>query len=419
MSSKAKFFEYLGPKNSLSGYVRSYKLIFLTILFELLDDRGTAKTIEVARHFKKFYEGRKKKGLVSDADVEPRIENIESSTVNQVLSVIKDNPYRVISDKGFISIEMIDGEEYFVLDKELYKEINDEDREHILQLLGEKIDLYFRRIDSGVDNLQNQGILRKLIEEFMESYISIRTSTPFGRNPIGNIITNKIPELISNYNFIDKSTYQIKGSYGNGNWTYTPWIAIYDKRITTTVQEGVYIVYLFSSDMERVYLTLNQGCTRLSNSIGRREAINIMQELSNKVRFQIDSRGFYTDNNLNIGHELYEKGTIFYKVYEKGSIPGDDQLIEDLAKIMDIYQEYYKYFIDKINADIQPNLSISAPLIQDNELNIKDEVERISLYIRSKGFTYSDDLIKNFYLALKSKPFVILAALPAQGRASL
>lgn len=198
MSSKAKFFEYLGPRNSLSGYVRSYKLIFLVILFELLNDKGAAKAIEVARSFKKFYENRKNKGLVPDVDVEPRIENIENSTVNQVLSVIKDNPYRVISDKGFINIEMIDGEEYFVLDKELYKEINDADREHILQLLRDKIDLYFSRIDNGVDNLQNQGVLRKLIEDFMESYISLRTTTPFGRNPIGDIITIRIPELISN-----------------------------------------------------------------------------------------------------------------------------------------------------------------------------------------------------------------------------
>jgi len=329
-----------------------------------------AKAIDVARRFKKFYEDRKEKGLVSDVDVEPRIENIESSTINQVLSVIKDNPYRVISDKGFINIEIIDGEEYFVLDKELYREINDADREHILQLLRDKIDLYFRRIDSEVDDLQNQVILRKLVEEFMENYISLRTSTPFGRNPIGSILTNKIPKLIGKYSFIDKSIYEIKGSYGNGNWNYTPWIAIFNKRITTTAQEGVYIVYLFSSDMERVYLTLNQGCKRLSESVGKREAINTMQELSNKVRSQIDSRGFHTNNNLNIGHELYEKGTIFYKVYEKGSIPEDDRLINDLAKMMDIYQEYYSHFVNKPSVDEQANISISTPSTQDMDLGM-------------------------------------------------
>jgi len=370
LSIKAKFFEYLGHQNSLSGYVRSYKLVFLIILFELLSDKGMAKAIDVARRFKKFYEDRKEKGLVSDVDVEPRIENIESSTINQVLSVIKDNPYRVISDKGFINIEIIDGEEYFVLDKELYREINDADREHILQLLRDKIDLYFRRIDSEVDDLQNQVILRKLVEEFMENYISLRTSTPFGRNPIGSILTNKIPKLIGKYSFIDKSIYEIKGSYGNGNWNYTPWIAIFNKRITTTAQEGVYIVYLFSSDMERVYLTLNQGCKRLSESVGKREAINTMQELSNKVRSQIDSRGFHTNNNLNIGHELYEKGTIFYKVYEKGSIPEDDRLINDLAKMMDIYQEYYSHFVNKPSVDEQANISISTPSTQDMDLGM-------------------------------------------------
>ena len=34
-----------------------------------------------------------------------------------------------------------------------------------------------------------------------------------------------------------------------------------NKEITTSTQRGYYIVYLFSEDMERLYLTLAQGVT--------------------------------------------------------------------------------------------------------------------------------------------------------------
>ena len=36
---------------------------------------------------------------------------------------------------------------------------------------------------------------------------------------------------------------------------------IMNKDITTSTQRGYYIVYLFSEDMERLYLTLAQGVT--------------------------------------------------------------------------------------------------------------------------------------------------------------
>ena len=64
---------------------------------------------------------------------------------------------------------------------------------------------------------------------------------------------------------------------GKGLATKTPWIAILDKDITTSTREGVYIVFLFSSDYKHIYLTLNQGY-HYSRSIW----IQIEQNDSNK-----------------------------------------------------------------------------------------------------------------------------------------
>lgn len=48
-----------------------------------------------------------------------------------------------------------------------------------------------------------------------------------------------------------------------------------------------------------------------------------------------------------------------------------------------------------------------------------DAINNIKEYISSKGFTYPSGMIENFYLSLKSKPFVILAGISGTGKTRL
>lgn len=50
------------------------------------------------------------------------------------------------------------------------------------------------------------------------------------------------------------------------------------------------------------------------------------------------------------------------------------------------------------------------------ERSSKDQVENIKNYVASKGFSYDGNLVENFYLSLKSKPFVILAGTSGTGK---
>ena len=52
-------------------------------------------------------------------------------------------------------------------------------------------------------------------------------------------------------------------------------------------------------------------------------------------------------------------------------------------------------------------------------LTPKEALENIKRYIVGKGFTYDSNLIENFYLSLKSKPFVILAGTSGTGKTRL
>ena len=53
------------------------------------------------------------------------------------------------------------------------------------------------------------------------------------------------------------------------------------------------------------------------------------------------------------------------------------------------------------------------------EVSVKAQVDQIKSFIAARGFSYDDGLIENFYLSLKSKPFVILAGTSGTGKTRL
>jgi len=56
---------------------------------------------------------------------------------------------------------------------------------------------------------------------------------------------------------------------------------------------------------------------------------------------------------------------------------------------------------------------------QEQLVSTKEALPQIKSYIAARGFSYPDGLIENFYLSLKSKPFVILAGTSGTGKTRL
>ncbi len=263
--------------------------------------------------------------------------------------------------------------------------------------------------------------MREAFEKFISEYENVKKET-FAQHPFGAFVRNEIPQIIYSTGIVDFRKYLITASVGQGNWATVPWICIFDRAITTTATKGVYIVYLLSKDTNTLYLTFNQGCTDIRKNNTKKKTIEIMREKAIDIINKIDSRGFRTDENINLGQgltelaELYQKGTIFYKAYTKGIVPEESELRKDLQKMMEIYKDY---------AD---SLEYKEPKVEDPKvgeqggstmLTIKDTIQNIEKYIEAKGFSYKDDLIENFYLSLKSKPFVILAGTSGTGKTRL
>jgi hypothetical protein len=55
--------------------------------------------------------------------------------------------------------------------------------------------------------------------------------------------------------------FNVAGSIGRGAIAQVPWVGVFNKKITTSAQDGYYIVLLFSEDMSGCFLSLNQGVT--------------------------------------------------------------------------------------------------------------------------------------------------------------
>ncbi|MGH2077699.1 MrcB family domain-containing protein [Aerococcus urinaeequi] len=171
---------------------------------------------------------------------------------------------------------------------------------------------------------------------------------PFAGAPIGQVIKEEIPEALRNK--LSLTDYVIKGSIGNGNFASIPWIAIMDKEITTSTRKGFYIVFLFSSDGQRIYLTLNQGITYFDEKKYKRPKV---KEISNKIYETFpSSTPLKMDIDLNSNTPLgkgYESTTISAFEYDTSNMPSEEKLLSDLSSLLDDYSELKQFFVDNDN----------------------------------------------------------------------
>lgn len=255
--------------------------------------------------------------------------------------------------------------------------------------------------------------LHKLLKKFMEEYESelnaARKDKDFKR-PLGNIVRKDIAYLIGAQ--LPENIYKVKGSVGARSWADVPWVGVFDKRVTTSAQRGVYIVYLFNKTTKELFLTLNQGVTDVVTTSNSKAADNL-QNRAQSIRSKIGSFPGLESSLNGSGSKAYDAGCIYYIKYTLDSLPEDEKLYSDLSKFIEAYKAYYdKVFLTSEENDVQVEEG-------EGKLQVGQQIEKVFEYINSKGFVYDEKLLKNFYLSLKSKPFVLLAGTSGTGKTSI
>lgn len=185
--------------------------------------------------------------------------------------------------------------------------------------------------------------IREALLTIGEGYVAA-TGEEFEGHALGGYIRKTAPRTIAA--LLNDRQLKVKGGCGiSGNWAVIPWLGVFDKAITEGAQRGYYLVYLFSADMKRVYLSMNQGTTEA------RKKVNTDGESLSQLRIQakrfkdsfkgradipslptidLASRRFYAKG--------YEAGHAFGNEYNLENLDSEDKLQADLRRMLSLYR---------------------------------------------------------------------------------
>lgn len=132
----------------------------------------------------------------------------------------------------------------------------------------------------------------------------------------------------------------LKGYGGNGFASSTPWIGVYDPTITRVPHEGLYLAYIFASDLASVTLTLQQGVTHLKKQFDLRQDLYAeLERRASKFRRRIPEE--LIDGWLRRPQfkgkgwrpRAYEAASVIARRYDVAKMPAERTLSDELARM--------------------------------------------------------------------------------------
>lgn len=256
-------------------------------------------------------------------------------------------------------------------------------REQLTREAGKPVNLYqspYKEMwltgDENVD--QTNKDMRELIATILEKYPSARATSSFGGRHEIRALFEKLKDTVSSLVYVENNPELIvKYSYGKGNWAETPWLAILDKRETTTTQKGIYFVILFRADGDGCHLKLGQGVTEIMKDFGTgAAAAEELQRRADEVRAMFpamanssfDLTAKKSDERGSNLTSLYEASTIYSKYYKIDDIPSDKIITEDIKTLLDCYTQYVNEGVGVTKSNDNTNSMQLEPYSYDDAL---------------------------------------------------
>ena len=301
---------------------------------------------------------------------------MKEAGLDDVLAFLMDGPYALMAEKGFLVMETIDEHFYFALEVSMLDELSTDDKRLIIELLDQKIEHYFERMDGP--GLQEN--LTSLIDEYGHYF------TRDFRYSFKDILTDGIPGCIEALKFVDGDRYKVTGFAGVEEWTETPWVAVLDRNITRVPNTGVFVQYLLNKDTQKLYLTLFHGFKEIEE-----EALKTGQEdvkpvvaaalrpLVAEIQRRVDPRGFDSGSkDVDLYDDRFREGVIFYREYDR-MVPGDTKLEQDLQEMLEVYNDYYERCIlnlypEEEEPEEPEALEVPAEEVSETEVFVEEPV---------------------------------------------
>ncbi|NJQ01872.1 MrcB family domain-containing protein [Streptomyces zingiberis] len=138
---------------------------------------------------------------------------------------------------------------------------------------------------------------------------------------------------------------EIAGYGGQGYANTTPWIGVFDPDVTRNPKEDLYLAYIFSTDLESVTLTLQQGVTQLTDELNKGEELRARlernaQRLRKKLPQEI-IKSWHDEPQFKERRwraRAYESANVAARRYLIKSLPPEVTLRRDLWSMAEILQ---------------------------------------------------------------------------------
>lgn len=245
--------------------------------------------------------------------------------------------------------------------------------------------------------------LKDTLEYIIKNYPSTpknRHNTPFK----GNEVVKKLRNGLKNTKIDINKSLTTEGSAGQGTWAQVPWIRVYNKDTSNkSAQYGVYIVYLFSFENDKLYLSLNQGWTQYKytkegKSISIKVAKMNAHLVSDYLRKQLTSITknmteeplvFLNIKNSNLA-EGYVNTNIISIQYSLNKLPGNNTLVTDLYSMENTILELNRKLKITTNEDFQNILQQIISNSTNHKYIEPNIIQKNSLVRRKNNNNYSD-----------------------------
>ena len=220
------------------------------------------------------------------------------------------------------------------------------------------------------------------LEQFVKRFGEVR-ETAFRRDDTLWDLGERVCERIRGLDAVkSRPDIVVDWSVGKGVWANVPWIALLNRNVTQTTQDGVYVVFLISQDLSRVYLNLAQGVTRVVDQLGQTEGAAALVERAERYRRELPeliTQGFELSSDVELGGtgwraRSYEVSTIAKRSFEIGSAPSDAELNVLLEAVLSAYDKLVGHDTDE-ERDAKPTYTLEDAL--EGVFMARDEFERI------------------------------------------
>ena len=242
--------------------------------------------------------------------------------------------------------------------------------------------------------------MRQELIDLSKEWPALFNNQPNKVDEIYKDIKNILGTITKNSNHQDYI--KIKATKGLANIPYAPWIGARDVRLADKQSEGYSLVYLYSVDLKRVYLSIAFGTGQFIEVFKpKKEAYQKMRKAASRIQKVFE-------NDLNIQNlildpidlaatpkefrqEGYEQSAIFSLSYEINNLPDDTKLLEDYKKMLDFY-------VDIFESPLTPSIdslvnAVADPLrLEDTKVKIKDFEYRSPK--KTKGKTTNNKKVK-------------------------